>query len=148
MKDGSNARRASHPGARRGAFRRNFSRRENDNPSVSPPRCTQEPPKPVSAAPQFLAIMEAARRAGVHLGVSSAFRTHAEQVRLYALYRSGRGNKAARPGYSNHQMGLSVDLGNTGGDGRRNVRWLKQNAARFGFYNDVRGEPWHWTYKR
>jgi len=100
------------------------------------------------AAPQFLAMMEAARRAGVHLGVSSAFRTHAEQVRLYDLYRSGRGNLAARPGYSNHQMGLSVDLGGIGGYGTRAYRWLQQNAPRYGFHNDVGGEFWHWTYKR
>ena len=100
------------------------------------------------AAPQFLAMMDAARRAGVHLSVSSAFRTHAEQVRLYDLYRSGRGNLAARPGYSNHQMGLSVDLGGVGGYGTRAYAWLQQNAPRYGFRNDVGGEPWHWTYQR
>ena len=100
------------------------------------------------AAPSYRAMMAAARRDGVNLSLLSAFRSMEQQQHLYNLYRSGRGNKAARPGYSNHQMGLSVDLGNTGGYGGRNYRWLKQNAARFGFYNDVRGEPWHWTYKR
>ena len=100
------------------------------------------------AAPSYRAMMAAARRDGVNLSLLSAFRSMEQQQHLYSLYRSGRGNKAARPGYSNHQMGLSVDLGNTGGYGGRNYRWLKQNAARFGFYNDVRGEPWHWTYKR
>ncbi len=100
------------------------------------------------AAPSYRAMMEAARRDGVNLQLLSAFRSMEQQQRLYNLYRAGRGNKAARPGYSNHQMGLSVDLGNTGGYGGRNYRWLQQNAARFGFYNDVRGEPWHWTYKR
>ena len=100
------------------------------------------------AAPSYRAMQEAARRAGVNLPLKSAFRSMEQQQHLYALYRSGRGNKAARPGYSNHQMGLSVDLGNTGGYGGRNYRWLQQNAHRFGFVNDVRGEPWHWTYKR
>jgi peptidoglycan hydrolase-like protein with peptidoglycan-binding domain len=100
------------------------------------------------AAPSYKAMQEAARRDGVNLPLLSAFRSMEQQQRLYNLYRSGRGNKAARPGYSNHQMGLSVDLGNTGGYGGRNYRWLKQNAHRFGFVNDVRGEPWHWTYKR
>ncbi|MEN9799809.1 MAG: hypothetical protein RL653_3506, partial [Pseudomonadota bacterium] len=55
---------------------------------------------------------------------------------------------AARPGYSNHQMGLSVDLGGIGGYGTRAYNWLKQNASRYGFVNDVGGEFWHWTYKR
>jgi hypothetical protein len=100
------------------------------------------------AAPSYKALQEAARRDGVNLPLLSAFRSMEQQQRLYDLYRSGRGNKAARPGYSNHQMGLSVDLGNTGGYGGRNYRWLKQNAHRFGFVNDVRGEPWHWTFKR
>jgi peptidoglycan hydrolase-like protein with peptidoglycan-binding domain len=100
------------------------------------------------AAPQFLAMMKAARAAGVHLSVSSAFRTMDEQRYLYHLYQTGRGNLAARPGYSNHQMGLSVDIGGIGGYGTRAYNWLKHNAPRYGFVNDVGGEFWHWTYQR
>ncbi|HVG57619.1 MAG TPA: hypothetical protein VNA24_03635 [Hyalangium sp.] len=25
--------------------------------------------------------------------------------------------------------------------------WLKNNASKYGFQNDVRGEYWHWTFK-
>ncbi len=88
----------------------------------------------------------AARRAGVSLSVVSGFRTMAQQKALYAAYKAGRGNLAARPGYSNHQGGLSADI-STGSYSSRTYRWLAANARRYGFVNDVRGEPWHWTYR-
>lgn len=100
------------------------------------------------AAGNYKAMMSAARRAGFNLSTLSGFRSMAQQQYLYKLYRSGRGNLAARPGYSNHQMGLSVDIGRVGGYNTKAFRWLKANAPRYGFVNDVRGEPWHWTYKR
>jgi peptidoglycan hydrolase-like protein with peptidoglycan-binding domain len=99
------------------------------------------------AAAQFNKMKAAARRVGINLSPVSGFRTMAEQKRLYALYKAGRGNLAARPGYSNHQGGVSVDI-STGGYSSRTYKWLARNARQYGFVNDVRGEPWHWTYKR
>ncbi|PZR07284.1 MAG: hypothetical protein DI536_27920 [Archangium gephyra] len=99
------------------------------------------------AAAQFNKMKAAARRAGVSLSPNSGFRTMAEQKRLYALYKAGRGNLAAKPGYSNHQGGVSVDI-QTGGYSSKTYKWLAKNARQYGFVNDVRGEPWHWTYKR
>ncbi len=96
-------------------------------------------------APRYLAMIRAARRAGVRLTHTSGFRTHYQQQVLYRRYGSGR---AAPPGHSNHQQGLSMDIGNIGGYGTRAYRWLSQNARKFGFVNDVRGEFWHWTYRR
>ncbi|MFT3711820.1 MAG: D-alanyl-D-alanine carboxypeptidase family protein [Archangium sp.] len=98
------------------------------------------------AAARFNSMKAAARRAGINLSVVSGFRTMAQQRALYAAYRAGRGNLAARPGYSNHQGGLSADL-NTGGYGSRTYRWLAAHARSYGFRNDVRGEPWHWTFR-
>ena len=98
------------------------------------------------AAAKFNKMKAAARRAGISLNVNSAFRTMAQQRSLYAAYRSGRGNLAARPGYSNHQGGLSADVA-TGGYGSRTYKWLARNARAHGFVNDVRGEPWHWTFR-
>lgn len=100
------------------------------------------------AAGPYKAMLSAARRAGIRLSTTSGFRSHASQTRLYSLYKSGRGNMAARPGYSNHQMGLSVDIGGVGGYRTRAFKWLKANAPRYGFVNDVRGEYWHWTFRR
>ena len=54
----------------------------------------------------------------------------------------------ARPGYSNHQGGTAADISTPGGYGGRTYAWLRRNARNYGFVNDVRGEPWHWTYKR
>lgn len=101
------------------------------------------------AAVRYRAMYEAAKRDGVILSPNSAFRTMEEQTRLYNLYLSGKGNLAAKPGYSNHQGGRSLDL-NTGtgvtGYLSKVYRWLFSNAADYGFKNDVKGEPWHWTY--
>jgi LAS superfamily LD-carboxypeptidase LdcB len=71
----------------------------------------------------------------------------AQQRSLYAAYLAGRGNLAARPGYSNHQGGLSVDVATNSSYSSASYRWLARNARNYGFVNDVRGEPWHWTYR-
>lgn len=99
------------------------------------------------AANAFNRMKADAARAGINLSVVSGFRTMAEQQHLYNLYISGRGNLAARPGYSNHQGGVSADISVPGGYGSSTYRWLANNARRYGFVNDVGGEPWHWTYK-
>lgn len=99
--------------------------------------------KPVAkrTAEAFLRMRDAARRDGVTLRINSGFRTYEEQERLYRLYRQGRGNLAAKPGYSNHQDGKALDL-NTATPGV--LSWLNRNAARFGFRRTVPSEPWHW----
>jgi len=99
------------------------------------------------AAAAFNRMKADAARAGVSLVPVSGFRTMAEQTYLYNLYRAGRGNLAARPGYSNHQGGLSVDVSTNGSYSSAAYRWLAANGRRYGFVNDVRGEPWHWTYR-
>jgi len=88
-----------------------------------------------------------AARAGINLSVVSGFRTMAEQQYLYNLYLQHRGNLAARPGYSNHQGGLSADINMPGGYSGSTYRWLANNARRYGFVNDVSTEPWHWTFR-
>lgn len=97
------------------------------------------------AADAFLAMQAAAKADGVDLVVVSAFRDMAKQTQLFDLYKAGRGNLAAAPGWSNHQEGLSVDL-----DTRSYVsapfRWLWSNASRYGFKNNVLTEHWHWTW--
>lgn len=54
--------------------------------------------------------------------------------------KSGR-PLTASPGYSNHGNGLAVDI-HPGAI----QSWLKGNASRFGWVNDVPSEPWHWSY--
>ena len=100
------------------------------------------------AARAFLKLEASAKRAGVDLSVVSGFRTMAEQKDLYQRWLQHRGNLAARPGYSNHQGGISVDIGGVNGYSTHAYSWLSHNAKRFGFVNDVSTEYWHWTYKR
>ncbi len=99
------------------------------------------------AARGFLAMQAAARKAGINLSATSGFRTMQQQQRLYQMYLNGTGNLAAKPGYSNHQGGIAMDIGGIGGYGTRAYAWLKANAASYGFRNDVGGEPWHWTFR-
>jgi lysozyme family protein len=99
------------------------------------------------AAKNFKAMQAAASRAGVNLTANSGFRSMEEQKALYQKYLNGTGNLAAKPGYSNHQNGISMDIGNVGGYNTKAYNWLKNNASKYGFQNDVRGEFWHWTYK-
>lgn len=94
-------------------------------------------------AASYKNMLAAAKKAGVYLGTTDGYRTYAEQAYLYKKYGSPR---AAHPGYSNHQMGWSADIAGVGGYNTRAYRWLKNNASRFGFRNDVGGEYWHWTY--
>ena len=98
------------------------------------------------AAARFNQMKAAARRAGVTLSPVSGFRSMAQQRALYAAYKAGRGNLAARPGYSNHQGGISVDI-STGSYSSKTYKWLARFGRQYGFVNDVRGEPWHWTFR-
>jgi len=82
----------------------------------------------------------------VALRVTSGYRSLREQRWLYEQYRRGRGNKAARPGRSNHQRGLAVDLV-IGQRTSKRYLWLEANACRFGFRRTVPSEPWHWEYR-
>ncbi len=90
----------------------------------------------------FLAMQHAADAAGVSLQITSGFRTMAEQQYLYHCYQTrscNNGNLAARPGYSNHQSGLALDLTTSA--------WLANNAARFGFVRTVPSESWHYEHQ-
>jgi hypothetical protein len=93
--------------------------------------------------------------APVDLTPSSGFRTMAKQTELYN--RLGRG-RAAKPGTSNHQNGIAVDINALGPINQiRNSKryeevytWMMENAEKYNFYRTVFGsptnEPWHWEY--
>ncbi len=98
----------------------------------------------VRTARAFVRMRAAARHDGVSLWIVSGFRTMAQQRHLYHLYLTGRGNLAARPGYSNHQSGIALDL-NTSSHGV--YRWLAHHARHFGFVRTVPSEIWHWEYR-
>jgi peptidoglycan hydrolase-like protein with peptidoglycan-binding domain len=89
-------------------------------------------------------VVEARRRFGITPrpgGPMSSYRTFAQQVYLWHLYLSGRGNLAARPGTSNHGLGQAVDLATT------HMRWIVDRIGRrYGFAkscSDAPSEWWH-----
>lgn len=113
-------------------------------------------------------LFTAAGAAGRPLTVVSAFRSYQTQVSTYNYYVSQYGEAyantiSARPGYSEHQTGLAVDVGNTYNCGLSTCfgstpegQWVAANAWRFGFivrypngYTGTTGyayEPWHLRY--
>ena len=105
----------------------------------------------------------AAKKDGITLVASSAYRSFSYQEVVYARNVKEMGQEAAdresaRPGRSQHQLGLVVDFGSitdafaTTSEGR----WLAANASRFGWslsfpegYESVTGyrwECWHYRY--
>jgi hypothetical protein len=92
-------------------------------------------------AAQFDQMVAAAKKDGVNLSITSGFRSRAEQEKLYAAYKNGTGNLAAKPGTSNHESGEAIDFGG----GQAAYDWLAKNASKFGMYNKIAGEPWHYS---
>lgn len=97
----------------------------------------------LATARAFRAMQRAAAEDGLELQVWSGFRTHERQAELYARWRAGHGNPAAKPGYSNHQSGRALDLVIRD---EQIATWLAANARRFGFRRTVPNEPWHWEF--
>jgi hypothetical protein len=111
----------------------------------------------VSIAANVLSMVNDAHSSGVSLG-GGGFRDGAEQVSLrrsncgssnYAIYQAPAGScspPTARPGSSNHELGLAIDFneGGTISSGSPQFNWLSQNASKYGFKN-LPSEPWHWS---
>jgi hypothetical protein len=112
---------------------------------------------PTTAAPSGLhpglvaaldAAVDAARRAGHHLSVTSGYRTVAEQEALLADAIAEHGQREALrwvfpPERSMHVRGLAVDVG----DGPA-ARWLDGHGARFGLCRTLAWEWWHFEWRR
>lgn len=106
----------------------------------------------VQATNALSALNQAYRqRFGQDLSIVSGGRSRQDQERLYAAYKAGRGNLAAKPGTSVHESGRAVDFGGPIQNARSAQHvWLQQNAGRFGWLwtgkNFSQFEPWHWEY--
>ncbi len=80
--------------------------------------------------------------------VADSYRPYHEQVRLFQEMVPGM---AARPGTSQHGLGLAVDLcGGVNSLGTAEHRWMLAHAPAHGWHNPpwARGgfEPWHWEF--
>lgn len=100
-----------------------------------------------TAAP-YADLVNAAARDGVLVTLNSGFRSYPEQKNLYEGFvkKLPGFNKAAKPGFSNHQNGIAFDLSVPGGDGNPTYEWLKRRGPKFGFVRTVNNEPWHWEF--
>jgi hypothetical protein len=106
----------------------------------------------VSAAPALRELLAAATAAGFPTTISSAYRTHADQLALWNDTHVTEPGRAARPGHSEHELGLAADLDSSDAG----YVWLAQNAWRSGFalsfprglekVTGFRYEPWHFRY--
>lgn len=111
-----------------------------------------------SIADKLLALLKAASRDGIRLG-GGGYRSSTSQIALrrahcgtsnWAIYHKPSYQcrpPTARPGASMHERGLAVDFTQNGRalwSNTSGFRWLKRNAARYGFRN-LPSEPWHWS---
>lgn len=108
----------------------------------------------------FKEMQNAAAKDGIKLTIVSGYRSYTRQENLYNKYVAKDGKAeadrySARPGYSEHQSGLAMDL-NSVEDSfayTKEAQWIAQNCARFGFIirypkgkESITGyiyEPWH-----
>lgn len=108
----------------------------------------------------FTAMRDAAARDGLSLWIKSGYRSFVDQQIVYGSYVEDYGSEqadsfSARPGHSEHQSGLALDVNSTSADfaGTPEADWIAAHAAEFGFVvrypqgkEAVTGytyEPWH-----
>jgi len=99
-------------------------------------------------AERWLGMVDAASADGVTLHLSSGFRSYGQQKRLFDGWKRQLPgfHLAARPGHSNHQSGLAIDISVGGGSGNPPYDWLAANATAHGLVRTVRSEVWHWEF--
>ncbi len=130
-----------------------YSLPESYNPGGLLPECEEA----------FALMKKDAARLGLNIYISSGFRSYASQKSIYNRYVSRDGKAladtySARPGHSEHQTGLSIDLNTiTQSFGRtKEGKWVAANCHKYGFIirypegkSHITGycfEPWHLRY--
>ena len=120
--------------------------------------------------PDLQRMFDDARAAGLSPFVRAGYRSTEDQAqvmenRVDALLREGWPEKAARkearrtvarPGHSEHELGLAVDINSHTSDEWQLYEWLAENAWQYGFIlrypqgaEEITGidyEPWHYRY--
>ena len=118
----------------------------------------------------FAKLCADAAKEGIEIRITTAYRGYSFQKTLYDRYVKNDGKAAAdtysaRPGYSEHQTGLAMDLGGKTPsgtwdlsyfDGTDAYHWMQKHAADYGFIlrfpkdkvaiTGYQYEPWHYRY--
>ena len=86
---------------------------------------------------------------GANLVINDSYRSYGDQVACLRV----RGSLCARPGTSNHGLGIALDIGSAASYGSASYQWLTANGPAFGWHNPdwarpggSKHEPWHWEY--
>jgi zinc D-Ala-D-Ala carboxypeptidase len=122
------------------------------------------------AVADLAAMVAAAKAAGAHLAVQSAYRSYGSQVATFNGWVQKVGYQAAlrvsaRPGHSEHQLGTAIDFRSVSGPSPWSIpdwaittegAWMTANSWRYGWVLSYpRGasavscytyEPWHFRY--
>ena len=114
----------------------------------------------------FLNMFNDAKKEDLTLIVNSSFRSYEEQTDIYNKYKNYKGEEyadsiAARPGHSEHQTGMAIDIQTYGSSAEtfedtEEFKWLSENAYKYGFIlrypkdkEYITGyayESWHYRY--
>ncbi len=113
----------------------------------------------------FVRLNNDVKKLGYKFRSSSPFRDYETQDILFNRYVNNNGleyalNSSAKPGYSEHQTGLAIDINNGSSmnnfGNTKDSAWLKNNAHLYGFIlrypegkENITGykyEPWHYRY--
>jgi D-alanyl-D-alanine carboxypeptidase len=121
------------------------------------------------AAEAAVRMFAGAAKVGVHLASNSSYRPYTDQKRIFRgdvahLGRKGADRLTLRPGYSEHQTGLAMDIGVVSGacsldpcfGTSRASRWLDAHSWQYGYVlrypkgqeqeTGIEWEPWHFRY--
>ncbi|MBD7913553.1 M15 family metallopeptidase [Clostridium sp. Sa3CUN1] len=109
-------------------------------------------------------LINEAKKEGIILIGNSAYRSYESQEIIYNNRVRDEGKKSAdayvaKPGFSEHQTGLCIDITNKYryfAEGTEEAEWLEKNCSRFGFIirypknkkriTGIEYEPWHIRY--
>ena len=112
----------------------------------------------------FEELQSAAYQDGIMLLIVSGYRSYNYQKHLYNKYKRtdplNVDNYSAKPGHSEHQTGLALDIVNAESKNidkfKKEFNWLNKNAYKYGFIlrypkgkENITGykyEPWHYRY--
>ena len=111
----------------------------------------------------FDEMQKAAEKDNIKLWITSGFRSYSLQTSLYNNYVLKDGKEkadtySARPGHSEHQTGLAMDLNivDSSFEGTKEAIWIADNCYKYGFIirypkgkEEITGykyEPWHVRY--
>ena len=113
----------------------------------------------------FKSLSTAAKKEGLTIIATNTYRSYIAQEKTYNAIKGSNGkeyadNYAARPGHSEHQTGLALDVGTLNSDisfvDTEEYIWMQNHAHEYGFIlrypegkeyiTGFNYEPWHYRY--